>query len=1254
MQQMAVLGTAMGSGRRYECHKGHPYYVSGCGLPTGVVPCPDCGSPIGGNRHRHDNTNRPMPVHNIQGVAHEIVTDATAERIRNPYVEPPARDIPPGDIMLRRILAQLDAEGNQRVDLNEFLERIFPTDDPDLDEPVIAAGLPSGLRIGVAKALGRFGAPRHAAVLAAMCKGDVLSETIEVRQEATKALRELGAAGIPPATVARLAAMLSDKRWREGASQDWQIAGALIDTLGSLGHQAMEHNHALTEVLTSAVKGQSRGWETRLLAAAALGKRGPTLVQDEVAVAGLIKAVQTDYSWHVRRAAVLAMGNVGPGLAQYAWVVQKLGERDETVRVTCTDVLKQMGVTDPWLESKLLMADLLAEVVEEELAEVCEGVMQVSHAAAMRLGVVDVLARRLKSGTREDKWQGVQLVQRMGARAAQHANVVATLMSDPDEAMVRNAILALAAIGPKACAAMDEGGMSNVIVSGKEWETRAEAVQCVRVVAAARVAQMRLDSGGSTSQAADKLASRWASAVAPALADRHKQVRNYADRALGSLRVKAEAHVEDIATVLSNDDWHCRREACRLLGTIGKACSFKGTDEDVRKRLLELFRPMDTDGDLELSSEEVSRKLKQDFELQGLLKAMGREPAFVMEYLDSHSGTIKLTDFLEMFKPASEAQRLMIAARAAQEVATLGLMDARAEVRETATLALNDMGEDTAIKALTDRIAAAPDDESKIAAAEAMVEILSISGKRGGSMSDEAKQAAEATLRKEATALLQSSSWRVRAAGAASLGAAGTLAKSFLPELETLCDSIGSLQISGTPERTNLDGEYKPAPHDGESKVQLWKRTGHLGKTAGGMLVYDGGFQPCPRWVFVRGFEALTATALDDAIHGNTVHVGNLRGRYEEKESEVKEALNEFGQVLGITIRNRRHMQKPSWALVTFATRQGADTAVPLDSTPSATGAARQFWIAKIDSRQVAASTGGMGKTMRAHIAKLEEVQSQVDEVGWSSQWSTRRNVRSAEMREWHGKPSTWSLRQQHGNLLGVTGTGNLPADAPPRGGRGTKSLPVDGVPVGLTGWRFAKGVVTGSSGREEIAVRIDRNEPKEQSAAVGNAAKRAVVAINAAVAAAKAAEIAARLAVSGSDASIGEETRPQTPENEPAPVVKAELSEDELAELEALSRDQVADLLSSFSLDSDAGLVAASQKAHAAWQKAAKVVVVAGRGTRDARATSARSVFKAAVSRVNTEVGATNHFLAVGDESDMRIADLPPDSRIADLPPGL
>jgi hypothetical protein len=1233
--ELAVLGDALGSGRWYECHKGHPYYVGGCGLPLGVVSCPDCALPIGGNRHRHDNTNRPMSLHNIQGIAHEIVTDSTAVRLHNPYVEPPASQVPPEDIVLRRILAQLDADGNRRVDLNEFLELLVPAGDQDDDEPLVAAGLPTGLRIGVSKALGRFGAPRHAAILAVMCK-DI---GVEVKQAASQALRELGAAGIPRATVARLAEMLSDSRWRASASTDWQIAGALIDTLGLLGSQAMEHNNALTKVLASATPGSSRGWETRALAAAALGKRGHALASDTDAVAALVKAVQTDHSWHVRRAAVVAMGHVGPDLAQHAWVVQRLGDRDETVRSVCTEVLRDMNVTDPWLESKIIMADLVAEVVEEELGKVSNEVLDVTRAAAMRLGVVDVLARRLKSGTVEDKWQAVQAVQRMGARAAEHAPLVAQLLTNDDESLVRNAIVALAAIGPKSCDAMDVGGLDRVIVSAKQWETRAEAVQCVRVVAAARALQMRFDSAGRKSKAADRFASRWASAVAPALADRHKDVRSLADRAMGSLRVKVESHVEEISAVLSGSgDWHCRREACRVLESIGKACSLEVDDEGIRNRLLELFRSMDTDGDMELDKAEITQKLKQDFELQRLLAAIERTPDYVMEHLDDQSGTIKLTDFLDIFKPATEAQRLSIAMQAAAAVATFGLVDSHYEVRESAKTALRGMGDETAIKALTDRIAAASEDESKIAAAEAMVSVLS-SGTGGGrksqsSVAGDALLAAERTLQREARALLDSPNWQVRAAGAASLGAAGALAKSFLAELEALCDTAGTLSVTGTPAFRGegiLDGEYYPADSKAAGRVMMWKRGGQEGKRDGGMLVYDGGLQPCPRWVFVRGFEALTETALNEAIYGNTVHVGNLRGRFEEKESEVQAALLEFGQVLGITIRNRRHMQKPSWALATFASRSSADRSVPLDGTMNADGPARSFWIAKVDARQVSGSTGGMGKTMRTHMAKLADQQSVVDEVGWSAQWSTRRNVRSADFRNWRGEAHTWSLRQQRGSLLGVKANGELAADAPPCGGMGTKAKRSDDIPVGVTGWRWA------GAGREEVAVRIDRNLPAETSAAVVNAAKRAVVAIKQAISEAEASSKATAVADGAppeeQQAQEQKQEEPSSSSSSSSSGVKAELSKDALAELEAaLTRDEVAEFLIPFSDDMDPLVQKASSEALKAWQEAARKKVITGRGTRQAQASSAKEALQKAVRRVAVKGSVVRGFQADRD----------------------
>ena len=1227
--ELEVLGTAMGSGRWYQCYKGHPYYVGGCGLPAVVVSCPDCKLSIGGDRYRLESTNRPMLLHNIQGIAHEIVTDSTAVRIDSPsYVEPPVSEVPPEDRMLQNILSKLDADGNRRIDLNEFLE-LFETDaNQDDEELTVHAGLPAGLYVGVSKALGRFGASRHGGLLAVLCRNPIL----EVKQAASQALREIGAAGIPSATVGQLAAMLCDPGWRAAVSADWQIAGSLIETIGVLGSRAMAHNSALTQELKSARPGMPRGWETRALAATALGRRGPLLASDADATAALIQAVQSDASWHVRRAAVIALGRVGPALSHYAWVVQRLGERDETVRAVCMDVLKMMGVADPWVESKLLMQNLIKEVVDEELQSVVDGVLDGTRAAAMRLGVVDVLARRLKSGTTEQKWQGVQAVQRMGARAAEHAPLVAQLLTHADESLARAAIVALAAIGPKACDAVNAAGLDGAIVSGTEWETRAEAVQCVRAVVAVRVAQMRLESVGKTNISVDQLVSRWGSAVAPALADRHEEVRTLANRALGSLRVKPEAHVEQVITVFGHSDWRCRREACRVLGALGRRCSLAVDDTEFRKRMLELFKSIDRDGDMELSTAEIVTKLQQDFELHRLLAAIERTPEYVLGHLKERSGTIKLSDFLEIFKPADEAQRLGIAFQAATAVATHGLLDANVDVREAAKTALGSMGKETAIKVLMDRISTATDDEAKISSAEAMVAVLSsaLLQKDGVAhpIRHDAQTAAELALKRAAGPLLDSPNWQVRAAGVASLGAAGALAQSFIGKLHALCDTIGTLRITGTPQLSNLDGEYFPSvPRDGKlnGPVTLWKRGGREGKREGGMLIYDGRMKPCPRWVLVRGFEALTETALEEALRGNTVHVGNLRGSFEEKESEVRAAMFEFGNVLGITIRNRRHMQKPSWALVTFASRDAADAAVPrAGEAIQARGPARSFWIAKVDAMQAAASTGGLRETMRTHIAKLEMQQSELDELGWSVQWSTRRNVRSADLCDWRGKIHTWSLSQQQGNPLGVSADGQLPADAPPRGRTGSKARRSVDLPVGTTGWRWT------GYGREEVPVRIEHKCPNEQTNAVVNAARQAVVAIKQAVRKEETTlTTAATPSRAGNDRASAEDSA------EPQPMARVEISSAEPAELEpALDRDQVEELLAPFGRDVDASLALASRSALSAWQEASRKKIILGRGTRQAESSSARGALQRAVHQVAVEGTVARSFQNWGSAS--------------------
>lgn len=1225
--ELAVLGGAMGSGRWYECHKGHPYYIGGCGLPLEIETCPDCASPIGGNRYKSEYNTREMSLRDIKSVAHEIATDSTAVEVRNPYVQPPVSEVPPEDRMLQSILSKLDADGDRRVDLNEFLELLAPIADQDDEEPIISAGIPVGLCIGVAKALGLFGAPRHARILAELCRHPVLG----VKQVASQALRQIGAAGIPSSTVARLAAMLRDPEWRKASAADWRIAGALIDTLGLLGSRALSHNSALTEVLLSATAGTKRGWETRSLAAAALGRRGSTLVSDADATAALVQAVQTDLSWDVRREAVIALGRVGPGVAQYAWVVQQLGDRDDSVRAVCTDVLRQMNVTDPWRESKLLMQDLITEVVEAELRPVVSGVLEVTRAAAMRLGGVDVLARRLKSAsTMEQKYAGVQAVERMGARAAEHAPLVAQLLVHEDEDLVRAAVLALAAIGPKACDAMDAAGLDQIIISGKEWKTRAEAVKCVRVVAAVCVAQMRLESAGKNNNSADQLATRWASAVAPALADRHEEVRTLAGRALGSLRVKPEAHVEDVVTVLSRADWRCRREACRVLGVIGRRCSLEVEDRDVRKRMLELFQSIDTDGDMELDTNEIKAKLQRDFELQRLLTAIGRTPEYVLEHLEERSGRIKLADFLEIFNPAKEKQRWRIAFHAATAVATYGLVDANFDVREAATAALRGMGKELAINVLTEHIASARDDKEKIGSAEAMVTVLSVAPRQKGIAltrhNDQA--AAELGLERAARLLLDSPNWQVRAAGAASLGAAGALAQPFLGELEALCDTIGTLTITGTSNSSSLDGQYfpsLPANSKAGGRVTMWKRGGQDGKRYGGILVYDGGMKPCPRWILARGFEGLTETALRDAVRGNTVHIGNLRGRFEEKESEVREALFEFGHVLGITIRNRRHMEKPSWALATFMSRASAEAAVPRGDGFSARGPARSFWIAKIDTRQVAASTGGMGKTLRAHIAKLELEQSQLDELGWSVQWSTRRNKLSADFRDWRGKPYRWSLKQQPGQR-GVLADEQLPIGVSPRGGIGSKAHRPDDLPLGTTGWHWL------GCGREEVAVRIQHNRPMEHSMAVVRAARTSVAAIKQALAAEHATTSTAATSASSGYDSAGVDGSGEASKTQGEQPVAADLSVGELAEREAereaaLNRDQVAERLVSIGADVDASLASAGRAALAAWQEASRKSIIRGRGTRQAEASSARSALQRTVRQVAVEGSVTRRW---------------------------
>jgi hypothetical protein len=96
---------------------------------------------------------------------------------------------------------------------------------------------------------------------------------------------------------------------------------------------------------------------------------------------------------------------------------------------------------------------------------------------------------------------------------------------------------------------------------------------------------------------------------------------------------------------------------------------------------------------------------------------------------------------------------------------------------------------------------------------------------------------------------------------------------------------------------------------------------------------------------------------------------------------------------------------------------------------------------------------------------------------------------------------------------------------------------------------------------------------------------------------------------------------------------VKAELSKDALAELEAaLTRDEVAEFLIPFSDDMDPLVQKASSEALKAWQEAARKKVITGRGTRQAQASSAKEALQKAVRRVAVKGSVVRGFQADRD----------------------
>ncbi|KAI6655776.1 E3 ubiquitin-protein ligase [Oopsacas minuta] len=49
-------------GKWYECPNGHPYFIGNCGRPWVVSTCRECGSQVGGSRHKLDDKNKLLDV----------------------------------------------------------------------------------------------------------------------------------------------------------------------------------------------------------------------------------------------------------------------------------------------------------------------------------------------------------------------------------------------------------------------------------------------------------------------------------------------------------------------------------------------------------------------------------------------------------------------------------------------------------------------------------------------------------------------------------------------------------------------------------------------------------------------------------------------------------------------------------------------------------------------------------------------------------------------------------------------------------------------------------------------------------------------------------------------------------------------------------------------------------------------------------------------------------------------------------------
>ena len=122
-------------------------------------------------------------------------------------------------------------------------------------------------------------------------------------------------------------------------------------------------------------------------------------------------------------------------------------------------------------------------------------------------------------------------------------------------------------------------------------------------------------------------------------------------------------------------------------------------------------------------------------------------------------------------------------------------------------------------------------------------------------------------------------------------------------------------------------------------------------------------------------YTELTALAHGDApdtttgLATATLHIGGLEGEALEDEAQLAAKLGTFGDVLAVTLRERREAGKVSWALVTYAEAAESERALE--------GAAAELdiesaQVRRMDTQQALGRSGAAGDAMHEQRRKVE------------------------------------------------------------------------------------------------------------------------------------------------------------------------------------------------------------------------------------------------------------------------------------------